>query len=244
MRRPPPPLHTNMTDALAETAADTTPRLRVDVWLDVACPFCALGDKRLENVRSSLPFGDLIDVTYRSYQLDPSAPEHGVAGSQTQKLIARGMDPQQLAASHRHLVEQGEAEGFTFNFDATVPSNTLTAHRFIQAARSAGVQQSVVDALFAAYFTDGVDVGDIAALRDIAVAAGVPAPLADRVVDDADAFLPEVRQDIAQAAAYGIQGVPFFVLDGRYGLSGAQPSEAFEQALTQVYGELTTAGES
>lgn len=227
-----------MTDAAVTSEPATTPRLRVDVWLDVACPFCALGDKRLENVRASLPFGADIDVTYHSYQLDPSAPEHEVPGSQNEKLIARGMDPRQLEASHRHLVEQGQIEGVTFNFDTSMPSNTLTAHRFIQAAATEGIQQQVLDALFTAYFADGVDVGDIAALRDLAVAAGMSATLADTIATDENAFLPEVRQDIAQAAAYGIQGVPFFVLDGRYGLSGAQPSAAFEQALTQVHAEL------
>lgn len=235
-------LANTMTDAAVASPATTTPRLRVDVWLDVACPFCALGDKRLENVRAALPFGDAVDVTYHSYQLDPSAPEHAEPGSQMDKLIARGMDPQQVAASHRHLVEQGQAEGVVFDFDATVPSNTLTAHRFIQAAATENVQPRVLDAIFHAYFADGVDVGDIARLRDIAVAAGMSETLADAVAADENAYLAEVRQDVAQAAAYGIQGVPFFVIDGRYGLSGAQPAEAFEQALTQVYTELSSEG--
>ncbi len=221
------------------TGPDTAPRLRVDVWLDVACPFCALGDRRLENVIGELDFGGDVDVTYHAYQLDPAAPAHGVPGSQTEKLIARGMDPAQLEASHRHLVEQGEIEGFRFDFDHSIPSNTLTAHRFIQAAATEGVQQPVLDAMFRAYFTDGVDVGDADAVRAVAVAAGMSAALADRVAADASAFLPEVQRDIAQAATYGIQGVPFFVLDGRYGLSGAQPAAAFHQALTQVHEELT-----
>lgn len=228
-----------MTDAPRGNDATPSARLAVDVWLDVACPFCAVGDRRLAEVRAALPFGDDIDVRYHSYQLDPSAPEHGVPGSQTAKLIARGMDPRQLEASHQHLTAQGRELDFTFDFDATVPSNTLTAHRFLQAAAAEGVQQQVVDALFVAYFTDGVDVGDVAALRDVVVSAGLSAASADAVVTDPEAFLPAVRHDIEQAAAYGIQGVPFFVIDGRYGLSGAQPAAAFEQALTQVYAEVT-----
>lgn len=222
-----------------QTSETAAARVRVDVWLDVACPFCALGDKRLSNVIDSLPFADDIDVSYHAYQLDPAAPEHGVPGSQTEKLIARGMDPAQLEASHQSLIQQGEAEGFRFEFDSSIPSNTLSAHRFIQAAATEGVQQPVLDALFTAYFTDGVDVGDIAAVREVAENAGMSAELADRVANDASAFLPEVQRDIAQAATYGIQGVPFFVLDGRYGLSGAQPSAAFAQALTQVHDEIT-----
>jgi len=225
-----------MTDT--STGPVTSHRLAVDVWLDVACPFCALGDKRLENVRAGLPFCEDIDVTYHSYQLDPAAPAHGEPGTAAQKLIARGMDPRQLEASHRHLTEQGQAEGFRFSFENSVPSNTFDAHRFLQAARAEGVQQPVLDTLFRAYFSDGDDVGDLALLRDRAVEAGLSADLADRVVADADAFRGEVEADIAQAAAYGIQGVPFFVIDGRYGISGAQPSEAFEQALTQVYTEI------
>lgn len=195
--------------------------LSVDVWLDVACPFCALGDRRLENVIANLPFGENVEP-----------------GSQAEKLIARGMDPHQLEASHRHLSEQGDIEGFTFNFETSMPSNTFTAHRFLQAAAAENIQQPVLDALFRAYFTDGVDVGDTARLRDIVVGAGLSESAADEVVANDDAFRVDVERDIAQAAQYGIQGVPFFVLAGKYGISGAQPAEAFEQALTQVYGEL------
>ncbi|WP_094770397.1 DsbA family oxidoreductase [Microbacterium gorillae] len=227
-----------MTDATATEPTTDSKRLKVDVWLDVACPFCLLGDKRLENVRKELPFGDDIDVVYHSYQLDPSAPEHAEPGSQEAMLLARGYDPAQLEASHRNLSEQAVAEGFRFDFDAVAPSNTYTAHRFIQAAASERVQQQVLDAIFAAYFTDGVDVGDTAALVELAVGAGLSRELAERVAADERTFDTEVRQDIAQAAAYGIQGVPFFVLDGRYGVSGAQPSDAFRQALTQVHTEL------
>lgn len=217
---------------------NATAPLSVDVWLDIACPFCALGDRRLESVISELPFAEHIDVRYHSYQLDPSAPEHAKPGSQTEMLLARGMDPKQLEASHNHLVSEGARENFIFNFDETVPSNTFTAHRFLQAARAENVQQSVLDALFVAYFTDGVDLGNVTEVRDRVVAAGLSAAAADAVVNDTDTFRPEVEADIAQAAAYGIQGVPFFVLAGKYGISGAQPAAAFTEALTQVYGEL------
>lgn len=221
---------------MSETAAAPA-RLGVDVWLDVACPFCVVGEKRLSRVIESLPFKDEVDVRFHSFQLDPSAPERATQ-TQAEHMAERGFDPARLEASHRHLDAQAAELGFAFDHDAIVPANTFTAHRMIQAAGAEGVQEPVVDALTTAYFEKGLDVGDPAALKAVAVGAGLSADAADRVIADPDAFAAEVRGDIAQAGRLGIQGVPFYVLDGRYGVSGAQPAPVFEQALTQVYDEL------
>ncbi|MGO1956082.1 MULTISPECIES: DsbA family oxidoreductase [unclassified Microbacterium] len=220
------------------TDTSTAPaRLGIDVWLDVACPWCALGERRLRSVISDLPFTGEVDVRFHSYQLDPNAPERATM-SQAEYLAGRGLDPERLEASHRHLSDAGEQVGFRFDHAATVPSNTFTAHRMIQAATAHGVQAAVVDALLVGYFQNGVDVGDAAALREVVVSAGLDPVTADEVLADPAAYADDVRGDIAQASSLGIQGVPFYVLDGRYGISGAQPAEVFEQALTQVYDEL------
>lgn len=224
-----------MTDATTAPA-----RLGIDVWLDIACPWCALGERRLDAVIDRLPFKANVDVRFHSYQLDPNAPEKATQ-SQAEYLAGRGLDPARLEAGHKHLSEAGRELDFEFNHDAVVPANTWTAHRFVQAAAAHGVQPPVVDALLVAYFQDGLDVGDPAALKRVVVGAGLPEAVADGVLADPSSFAGDVQADIDRAAQLGIQGVPFYVLDGRYGVSGAQPTDVFEEALTKVYDELNPA---
>src|SRR5690606_28639566 len=132
------------------TMTDTTSvpaRLGIDIWLDVACPWCLLGERRLETVIEKLPFGDDIDVRYHSYQLDPTLPEKATQ-TQAEYLAARGFDPKMMEQSHHHLSAGAAEVGFEFDHDSVVPANTFTAHRLIQAAAAEGVQQKVVDAIF------------------------------------------------------------------------------------------------
>jgi predicted DsbA family dithiol-disulfide isomerase len=143
-----------------------------------------------------------------------------------------------MEQSHQHLSAGAAEVGFEFNHDAVMPANTFTAHRLIQAAAEQGVQREVVDALFLAYFQHGLNVGDHVALKKVVVDAGLAAETADAVLADPEKHADDVKGDIAQAAQLGIRGVPFYVIDGRYGVSGAQPAEVFQQALTQVYDEL------
>ncbi|RII40902.1 DsbA family oxidoreductase [Galactobacter valiniphilus] len=226
---------------MTETLANGAPqRLAVDIWLDVACPWCAVGERRFEKVLETLPFKGDVDVRFHSFQLDPSAPERSEL-TQPEYLARRGMDPERLKEAGKHLQAMGAELDFHFDQDNTIPSNTFTSHRLIQAAAEHGVQGAVVDALFSAYFEQGKDVGDPAALKAAVVAAGLPAEVADAVLADPAAFRDEVAEDIDQAARLGIQGVPFYVIDNKYGVSGAQPEEVFEQALTQVYTELNPA---
>lgn len=244
-------------------SAGTTPaaRLSLDVWLDIACPWCAIGELRLASVIRELPFSEQIDVRFHSYQLAPDAPDRADM-LQPEFLASRGMDMTRFRAAQQQLVEMGAEYDFHFDQDRTVPSNTHTAHRLIQAAGAAGptgttgaavttgapgtpgtasIQAAVIEALFSAYFEHGRDLGDPAVLRDVVTAAGLPAAEADRVLADPDAHRADVADDIARAAQLGISGVPFVVADGRYGISGAQPQETFADALNRVYAELTAA---
>lgn len=220
--------------------ATPTNRLAVDIWLDIACPWCAVGERRFERALAALPFNESIDVRFRSYQLDPGAPERSLV-KQPEYWRSKGIDVEQLRNAAEQLNMLGAAVGLEFDQENSIPSNTHTAHRLIQAAAAHGVQTELVDALFSAYFERGEDVGDAAALRALALAAGVPAATADRVLDDPTAFASEVADDIAEAAKLGIQGVPFYVIDGRFGISGAQSEETLGQVLTQVFDELNPA---
>lgn len=221
-------------------------RLGVDVWLDVACPWCAVGERRLCDVMEQLPFSDDVDVRFHSFQLDPHAPQRSTQ-TQQEYLVSRGLTPQMLGESHERLSAMGEEIGLHFDHDAVIPSNTYTAHRLIQAAAdpaaggSSALQATVVDALFRGYFERGLDVGDEAALRTVVVDAGLTSELADAVLADQSRYLFDVQEDIDRAEQLGIQGVPFYVLDGRYGISGAQPEATLSAALTRVHSELNPA---
>ncbi len=195
---------------------------------------------RLTSVISELPFAEQIDLRFRSFQLAPDAPERADM-LQPEFLASRGMDMTRFRAAQQQLIDMGSEFGFAFNQDATVPSNTHTAHRLIQAASQSGVQAPVVEALFSAYFETGKDLGDPAVLRETVTEAGLPASEADRVLADPQAHSTEVAEDIANAARLGISGVPFLVIDGRFGISGAQPKSTYTDALTTVYAEITAA---
>ncbi|WP_158595440.1 DsbA family oxidoreductase [Galactobacter caseinivorans] len=221
----------------ADASTEGPRRLGVDIWLDVACPWCLVGERRFDKVLKDLPFKEDVDVRFHSFQLDPNAPERSTM-TQPEYLASRGMDPEKLRAAQEHLQNMGSELGIHFDEASAVPSNTFTAHRLIQAAAGAGVQAQVVDALFSAYFEQGKDVGDPEQLRAVVLAAGLPQDLTDAVLADPEAFRAEVSEDISQASRLGISGVPFYVIDNRYGVSGAQPEEVFSQALTQVFDEL------
>ena len=229
-----------MTQTSSAPSTGETARLGVDIWLDVACPWCAVGERRFEKVLKDLPFKDNVDARFHSYQLDPGAPERSTM-TQPEYLRSRGMDPERFKDAAVHLETMGAELGIHFDQESAIPSNTFTSHRLIQAAGEHGVQAAVVDALFSAYFEDGKDVGDPEQLKAVVVAAGLPAEVADQVLADPAAFRDEVAEDIDQAARLGISGVPFYVIDNRYGVSGAQPEEVFSQALTQVFDELNPA---
>lgn len=212
-------------------------RLGLDLWLDIACPWCVIGELRLERVLSRLPFAAQIDVRFHAYQLQPDAPERATM-KQPEYLASRGMDMARFRPAQRQLVAMGAELGFHFDQDQAVPSNTRTAHRLIQAAAGSEAQRALVAVLFSGYFERGADIGDPAVLRAAAAEAGLPAELAERVLADPAEGLAAVEADLRGATALGITGVPFLLLGGRSGVAGAQSEAAIEAALTAAYAEL------
>lgn len=215
--------------------------MRIDIWSDIACPWCYLGKRRLETALTAVAArtgssAEDVEVVYRSFQLDPSAPT--VATETAQQMLTRryAMTQEQAAQAQAQVTALAAAEGMTWQHDKTVHANTFDAHRLLHLAAELGCQAELTEALMRANFSEGRNLADHDVLREIAVTAGLPA---DRVVDvlTGDAYADAVRADIAQAAAYGATGVPFFVFDGRYGVSGAQSVEVFEQVLGQVLAE-------
>ena len=225
----PAPADTASSDA---APTDTAP-VEIDVWSDVACPWCYIGKRRLEaGVREA---GVDVVVRFHSYELQPdAAPEPGLREID---VLADKMGGRENAARmFEHVTGLAAAEGLTYRFDDVVPANTFDAHRLIHLAKARGLEAQAVERVFAAHFTDGVDVGDCDALVTLATEVGLDADEARRVLDG-DEFADAVRGDEQAAAQLGVTGVPFFVIDGRYGVSGAQPAELFVQGIQQALGD-------
>lgn len=208
--------------------------MRIEIWADVVCPWCYIGKRRLEKAIAGFEHGDEVEVVYRSYELDPFAPEVGTESTVTVLGRKLGADEAGTREMMARADEVAATEGLTFAHADALHARTLNAHRLIHLAAAEGRQHAMVEELLAAYFTRGESLGDPAVLRAAASAAGLDAGRVEEVLGS-DEYRDEVMADVAQARAYGSSGVPFFVLDGRFGISGAQPAEVFEQALAQAW---------
>jgi predicted DsbA family dithiol-disulfide isomerase len=217
--------------------------MRIEIWSDVVCPWCYIGKRRLERALAGFPHADEVEVVYRSFELDPSAPRHDHGGERelTTPVLARkyGQSEAQMRRMQEQLIATAAEEGLAFRLLENVHTNTVDAHRLLHLALEIGgpaLQRELKEAMLAAYFSRAEDVGDPAVLRRLATGAGLDAARVDEVLAG-DEFADAVEADIAQARAYGAGGVPFHVVDGRYGVSGAQPSEVFGQVLERAWSE-------
>ncbi|MDR5693603.1 DsbA family oxidoreductase [Agromyces indicus] len=214
-----------------------TSPIKIDIWSDIACPWCYIGKRHLESGIAAL--GDAapaVEIEYHSYELSPDTPVD-YAGSTVDFLAHRkGMPVEQVEQMLERVTGIAAQAGLSYDFDAVVHTKTLKAHELLHFAKEHGLQLELSERLFRAYFTEGRHVGRIDALVELAVEVGLDADAAREALESGR-FGPAVQADIAQAGAYGIQGVPFFVFDDKYGVSGAQPAEVFSQVLTQIAGE-------
>ncbi|GAA1166423.1 DsbA family oxidoreductase [Ornithinimicrobium humiphilum] len=215
--------------------------MRIDVWSDIACPWCYIGKRRLESALASFPHADRVEVVWHSFQLDPTAPVPPVETSTSALARKYGGGPEQIAAMQDRVSSLAAAEGLDYQLERTLHLNTRDAHRLLHLALHEGgpeLQGRLKEALLEAYFVRAGDVTDAALLEEIATGVGLAAEDVRRVLAS-DEFDAEVAADIDQARAYGASGVPFFVVDERYGISGAQPTEVFAGALERAWSERT-----
>jgi predicted DsbA family dithiol-disulfide isomerase len=217
-------------------------RLSIDVWSDIACPWCYIGKRRLEAALARFPHAAEVDVVWHAFELDPSAPRERDPGVSYAARLAKkyGMSVAQAEARIARVVELGAAEGIDFRFDRARSGNTFDAHRVIRFAAARGAQGAVKERLLRAYMTEGEPIGDPATLARLAGDAGLDADEVSAALAG-DAYAAEVRRDEREAAEMGIDGVPFFVFGGRYGVSGAQPADLLLRALTQTWDERQAA---
>ena len=207
--------------------------MQIDIWSDVACPWCFIGKRRFETALAAWEHRDEVEVTWHSFQLDPTLPEH-YDGTEVEYLASRkGMPVEQVRQMFAHVTQQAAGEGLAYDFDRLVVANSLRAHQLLHLAKSHGKADAVKEALLSAHFEHGTDIGDVDALVTLGTAAGLEESEIREALAD-ERFLPAVRADIQQAQELGVNGVPFFVFDMRLGLSGAQPAATFTQALDQA----------
>jgi predicted DsbA family dithiol-disulfide isomerase len=210
--------------------------MNVEIWSDVACPWCYIGKRRFESALANFEHRDDVKITWRSYQLDPGAPQ--VSQENVSQILAKkyGMSIEDAQAANNRLAALGAAEGLDYHFENVQYANTFDAHRLIHLAATHNKQDAVKERFLKAYFTEGAAIGDHATLIKLVSEVGIDADEA-RSVLDSDIYADEVRADIRRARTFGVNGVPFFAIDEKYGISGAQPSEVFSQVLEQVWGE-------
>lgn len=210
--------------------------MQVEIWSDVVCPWCYIGKRRFESALRRFEHRDDVAVTYRSFELDPGAPPVR-SESTTAHLAAKyGISEAEARSMNDRVTEIAAAEGLDYRLDEARPGNTFDAHRLLHLAAARGLQGAVKERFMAAYFSEGAPIGDHEALTRLATEAGLDAAEVAAVLSG-DAHADDVRADQAQARTFGISGVPFFVVDRTYGVSGAQPAEVLLQVLDKAWAE-------
>ena len=223
--------------------------MQIEIWSDVVCPWCFIGKRRLESALAAFPHRDEVEVVFRSFELDPSAPTP--ASEPVVNMLARkyGVSVEQAAQMQDQVTQVAAEVGLEYHLDKTLHANTVDAHRLLHLALDeAGprVQADLKEALMTAYFTRAEDVTDHEVLRKAATDAGLDPSRVDAVLASQE-YADAVRADIEQARAFGATGVPFFVVDRKYGISGAQPVQVFTQVLERAWADshpsLTVVGD-
>ncbi|MEU6583562.1 DsbA family oxidoreductase [Nocardia sp. NPDC046763] len=212
--------------------------VEVEIWTDINCPFCYLGKRRFEEALEAFPHRDAVTVVHRSFELDPMLPRDHSDAVVPHIAEKYGISEAQAAANERGIGAQAEAIGLPYLTSGRDFGNSFDMHRLLHFALERGKQEQLLDALYAANFAEDEPLfGDTERLVQVAVSAGFDDVAVREVLADPEAYADAVRADEAEAARLGARGVPFFVLDRKYGVSGAQPSEVFAQALERAWSD-------
>ncbi len=215
----------------------------VEIWADVVCPWCYLGKKRFEQAHAEFSHPDDVQVVYRSFELDPDAPS-GATTPVVDTLASKyGMTPEQAGQAQRQMEQRAAGDGLTFRMQDLRRGNTRDAHRVLQLAREAGRQSETMERLQRAYFTEQESIFDHDSLARLGAEAGLD-EAAVRSTLASGAFTDHVETDEEMARAIGATGVPLFVIDRKYGISGAQPAEAIAAALERAWAESEAESEA
>ena len=212
--------------------------MQVEIWSDVVCPWCYLGKKRFERALAGFEHRDQVQVVYRSFELDPTAPQGATTPTVERRAEKYGMSPAQADQAQRQMEERAAADGLTFRMAGLRSGNTRDAHRLLQLAKEAGLQDQLMERLQRAYFTDQESIFDHESLTRLATEAGLDSGDVAAVLAS-DRYTDHVDTDEQMAHALGATGVPLFVINRRYGISGAQPEETIASVLQRAWAEAS-----
>ncbi|TXK84455.1 DsbA family oxidoreductase [Paenibacillus sp. N3.4] len=208
--------------------------MQVEVWSDFACPFCYIGKRRFEKALAEFPYHERVKIIYRSFELDPNSPKHVPHDVYDMLSTRYGMSRQQAIDMNQNLTQQAAAEGLDFQFDGLVLTNTFDAHRLRHFAEEHGKGAIVSELLFHAYFSDSKNLSDLNTLADLAAEAGLDREEALSMLAG-NQFTEEVRAEEEDGRHLGIRSVPFYVINRKHAVSGAQPSSVFLNALKKAW---------
>ncbi|MBP1222310.1 DsbA family oxidoreductase [Flavobacterium sp. 1355] len=207
--------------------------MKIEIWSDIMCPFCYIGKRQLESALTEFP-NDEFEIEWKSFQLDPTITPQSGKDVFTFLAERKGISVEESKEMHKGVTERAKSVGLDYNFDKAIISNSLEAHRIIQFAKTKNLGDEMEEIFFKAYFTEGRDLNDGPTLIELAVKSGLDQIQVLEVLKDQNLFLDNVKNDISEAQQIGVQGVPFFVFDRKYAVSGAQPVEAFVNTIKEV----------
>ena len=211
--------------------------MKIEVWSDIMCPFCYIGKKHFETALKQFSDADAIDLEWKSFQLDPHMPRNPEYKNTYHYLAERkGMSYDEAKQMTAGVAQAGAQAGITLNFEHAIVANSFDAHRLVHLAQTMGLGSELKAALFRAHFTDGKEINDHKTLIELGKAVGLTETAVAAVLDS-NQYSDEVAKDIREAREIGVRGVPFFVFNRKYAISGAQPPEAFLQTLEKSVAE-------
>ena len=207
--------------------------MKVEIWSDIACPFCYIGKRRFENALSKFSLKKNVEIEWKSYQLDPYFKP--VLGQNIHQMLAekKGWTEEHARELNNHVINMAKEEGLNYKLDDIIPANTLNVHRVIHLAAKHRLQNEAEERFFAAYFTEGRNLNSKEVLGELAVEIGLSFDEVEILLNGKE-FADEVNKDGHEGAALGVRGVPFFVFDRKYAISGAQPEHLFLETMEKV----------
>jgi protein disulfide-isomerase len=211
-------------------------KLKVEVWSDIMCPFCYIGKRNYEMALAQFENADQVEIIWKSFQLDPSLPETTSENVYEYLANRKGLGLEQVKQLHENVTNTARTVGLEYNFDKTQISNSFKAHQLIQLAKSKNLGDEAEEVLFYAYFTEGKNLSNTSILVELGQKIGLNSSEIISALED-KRFEKNVIKDIEEAQQIGVKGVPFFVFDRKYAISGAQPIDTFLNTLVQVHKE-------
>lgn len=207
--------------------------MKIEIWSDYVCPFCYIGKRTLEQALEKSGYSSQAEISFKAYELDPNTPIDSTVSVYEGLAKKTGQTVEQTKKMTEGVAAHARTVGLEYDFDNMLHINTFTTHRLVKWAETQGKEAALAELLMKNYFIEGKNVSDQQILEDAAEAVGLPREQATKVITSAQ-FEQEVRADIEEARQIGVQGVPFFVVNRKYAISGAQPVDAFVEALEQI----------